>query len=313
MENRNLGAFLESLEEDFPHERLIRNFPLNNLTTYGVGGPADLFIKVDSYKELELLIPRLRLLSAPLLLIGNGSNILISDEGFKGVALQLGERFEEILIQDTTVKAGGASKLPVVARKTVNSGLAGFEWAVGVPGTIGGAVRMNAGGHGSDMAASLIEVKIADMSATGKEVFRSVPLSELNLSYRDSSIKNTDLVVEATLRLNIANKEDSEQLLKEIVRWRRENQPGGKNSGSVFTNPDGDSAGRLIEAAGLKGFKVGSASVSEKHANFIQVEGNGSAKDVKELMERVISEVKKVHSVSLIPETICVGFDRDFS
>lgn len=121
MENRNLGAFLESLEEDFPPERLIRNFPLNNLTTYGVGGPADLFIKVDSYKELELLIPRLRLLSAPLLLIGNGSNILISDEGFKGVALQLGERFEEILIQDTTVKAGGASKLPVVARKTVLS------------------------------------------------------------------------------------------------------------------------------------------------------------------------------------------------
>ena len=116
MNSRNLGAFLESLEEDFPPERLIRNFPLNNLTTYGVGGPADLFIKVDSYKELELLIPKLRLLSAPLLLIGNGSNILISDEGFKGVALQLGERFEEILIQDTTVKAGGASKLPVVAR-----------------------------------------------------------------------------------------------------------------------------------------------------------------------------------------------------
>ena len=280
MNSRNLGAFLESLEEDFPSERVIPIFPLNNLTTYGGGGPADLFIKVDSHKELELLIPRLRLLSAPLLLIGNGSNILISDEGFKGVALQLGETFEEILIEDTTVKAGVASKLPVVARKTVNSGLAGFEWAVGVPGTIGGAVRMNAGGHGADMAASLIEVKIADISETRKEVFRSVSLSELNLSYRGSSIKNTDLVVEATLRLNIAKKEDSEQLLKEIVRWRRENQPGGKNSGSVFTNPDGDSAGRLIEAAGLKGFKVGSASVSEKHANFIQVEGNGSAKDV---------------------------------
>ena len=311
MISENFEQFLKTLEDCFPVEKIRRNFSLRKLTTYGVGGPAVFFLKVNSFTELEILLPVLRKYSVPLLVIGNGSNLLISDEGFKGFVIQLSGSFEEVAIENTTVRAGGAAKLPVVARKTANSGLSGFEWAVGVPGTVGGAVRMNAGGHGSDLAASLTEVKVADLSAEGADLFKLVPASDLGLSYRHSLIKDTDIVLEATLHLDIGEKEKSEDLLHEIVRWRRENQPGGQNSGSVFTNPEGDSAGRLIEIAGLKGFTVGSASVSKKHANFIQVEEGGKAQDVREVMKKVIERVEEVHSVTLVPETVFVGFERD--
>jgi UDP-N-acetylmuramate dehydrogenase len=131
------------------------------------------------------------------------------------------------------------------------------------------------------------------------------------MSYRHSCIKNADLVLAATLKLHEGDKYESNSLLKEIVRWRRDNQPGGQNSGSVFTNPESDSAGRLIEAAGLKGLRVGSACISEKHANFIQVDEGGSADDVRKLMLLVAEKVEEIHSIRLKPETVLVGFDRD--
>ena len=165
---------------------------------------------------------------------------------------------------------------------------------------------MNAGGHGSDMAASLIEVTILNL-LNGS--LSTVPSSELQLSYRHSCIKSTDLVIDATLKLLSGDRDKSGNLLKEIVKWRRDNQPGGQNSGSVFTNPEGDSAGRLIEIAGLKGLRVGSARISEKHANFIQVDEAGSAEDVRKLMSSVIKKVEEIHSITLQVETVLVGFD----
>ena len=308
MFKENLKGFLTYIPEELHQDKFFLDVSLSDLSTYKVGGRAALYLKVEDSSIFSKVIEGLQKFPLPVLLLGNGSNVLISDEGFDGLVLKLGDSFESIEIEGTIVKAGAAAKLPLVARQTVKFGLKGFEWAVGVPGTIGGAVRMNAGGHGSDMAASLLEVTTLNL-LTGLLI--NVPVSQLEMSYRHSCIKNTDLVLAATLKLHEGDKYESNSLLKEIVRWRRDNQPGGQNSGSVFTNPESDSAGRLIEAAGLKGLRVGSARISEKHANFIQVDEGGSADDVRKLMLFVAEKVEEIHSIRLKPETVLVGFDRD--
>ncbi len=193
----------------------------------------------------------------------------------------------------------------MVARTTAAAGLRGFEWAVGVPGSIGGAVRMNAGGHGSDMAAVLRRVRVVDLDSGKDEI---VPVSELDLGYRRSAITPTTVVVWAELALEEGEVALAEEEIADIVRWRRANQPGGQNAGSVFTNPEDDSAGRLIDAAGLKGFRVGTARVSEKHANFIQADDGGSAQDVLALMRAVADRVRDRFGVELHPEVRLVGF-----
>ena len=196
----------------------------------------------------------------------------------------------------------------MVARQTVRAGLTGFEWAVGVPGSIGGAVRMNAGGHGSDMAATLVAATLVDLAGGGDGVGRVVPAADLALGYRRSAVGAGDVVVSATLALAPGDRAAGERTLSEIVAWRRENQPGGQNAGSVFTNPPGDSAGRLIDAAGCKGLRRGSAEVSAKHANFFQADPGGSADDVVALMAEVRRRVRDQSGVDLVPETRMVGF-----
>lgn len=204
-----------------------------------------------------------------------------------------------------TVRAGAAAALPVVARRSVAWGLTGFEWAVGVPGSVGGAVRMNAGGHGADMAASLRGIRLVDLGS-GEDV--EVAAAELDLAYRSSKVRDDQVVVHADLRLRAGEVAAGEAELSEIVRWRREHQPGGQNAGSVFTNPPGDSAGRLVDSAGCRGLRIGTAEVSPKHANFIQADAGGSADDVYALMVEVARRVHEVHGVALHPETRLVGF-----
>ena len=310
MLKENLNGFLDEIRAKIADENISTGVPLSRFSTYRVGGPAALLIKIEDTTVFSTLVKALKKFHLPVLLIGNGSNVLISDDGFEGAVLKLGESFETIEIEGEVVKAGAAVKLPVLARETVKFGLSGFEWAVGVPGTVGGAVRMNAGGHGSDIASSLLEVTTINL-LTG--VSSNVPAKALDFSYRYSCIKNTDFVLDAKFELIQGDKDESKRFLNEIVRWRRDNQPGGQNSGSVFTNPEGDSAGRLIEAAGLKGTRIGSAHISEKHANFIQVDEDGSAEDVRKLMSLVVEKVEAFHSITLIPETVLVGFDSDYS
>ena len=310
MLKENLNGFLDEIRAKIAEENISTGVPLSRFSTYRVGGPAALLIKIEDTTVFSTLVKALKKFHLPVLLIGNGSNVLISDDGFEGAVLKLGESFETIEIEGELVKAGAAVKLPVLARETVKFGLSGFEWAVGVPGTVGGAVRMNAGGHGSDIASSLLEVTTINL-LTG--VSSNVPAKALDFSYRYSCIKNTDFVLDAKFELIQGDKDESKRFLNEIVRWRRDNQPGGQNSGSVFTNPEGDSAGRLIEAAGLKGTRIGSAHISEKHANFIQVDDDGSAEDVRKLMSLVVEKVEDFHSITLTPETVLVGFDSDYS
>jgi UDP-N-acetylmuramate dehydrogenase len=262
-------------------------------------------MRVESEDDLAILARAVRATGVPVLVVGKGSNLLVADAGFGGLAVALGEAFEQVAINGSTVSAGGAAFLPVVARRSAAAGLTGFEWAVGVPGSIGGAVRMNAGGHGSDMAQSLSRVRVVDLDG-GEDGWMAV--SALELAYRHSSITPSQLVVTAELALRAGDRERSEVEIADIVRWRRENQPGGQNAGSVFTNPANDSAGRLIDAAGCKGLRVRTAVVSEKHANFFIADPGGSADDVHELMTTVRGRVHEALGVWLEPETRLVGF-----
>ena len=201
------------------------------------------------------------------------------------------------------VEAGAGLDLPIAARRLSGEGVAGFEWAVGVPGTFGGAVVMNAGGHGSNMAASV--TKVHTISANGPREWDAV---ELGFAYRSSAIDRSDLVTRVTLRLARGDAQASLAQIKEIVRWRREHQPGGANAGSVFRNPEGDHAGRLIEVAGCKGLRVGSAVVSEKHSNFIIADPGGSANDVYELLVEVRDRVLEATGILLVTEHRFLGF-----
>ena len=284
---------------------ILADHPIGPMTTYRAGGRAARFVRPVDRSELEAVAAGVASAGIPVLVVGRGSNLLVADAGFGGLALQLGQAFEKVRAEGTTLVAGAGVSLPVLARRTVAESLTGFEWAVGVPGSLGGAVRMNAGGHGSDMASTLVSADTVDL-ATGEGRRRT--LADLSLGYRSSSIDQSEVVVEATITLAVGDMVSGEERLAEVVRWRRENQPGGQNAGSVFTNPVGDSAGRLIDEAGLKGWRFGSASVSERHANFIQVDEGGSADDVVALMDVVVRRVDEVHGIRLEPETVIVGF-----
>lgn len=305
-EDQDLRIALEGLEEAL-NGRLRRDIELGPMTTYRVGGRASLYLEANSVDDLIDLSAALVERPVPVLVVGKGSNLLVLDGGFLGVAVHLGESFSAVDIRGTSVVAGGAALMPVVARRSVAASLTGFEWAVGVPGTIGGGVRMNAGGHGSDMATCLESIRVVDL-ASGDH--GTVPADELDLAYRSSNIAPTTVVLEATLALTWGDQARSEAQLAEIVRWRRENQPGGPNAGSVFTNPPGDHAGRLIDLAGCRGMRLGTAEVSPKHANFLQADPGGSADDILDLMDEVRRRVLAHSGVELHPETRIVGRRR---
>ena len=280
--------------------------PLGPLTTYRVGGAAAVFARVEDAEELARVARAVAATGVDVLVVGKGSNLLVADAGFDGLALVLGEGFATIDVDGTTVRAGGAAALPVVARRTVAAGLTGFEWAVGVPGSIGGGVRMNAGGHGADMAASLVRVRLVDLR-TGED--GDVPAAALALGYRRSAVARHQVVVDVELALATGDPDRGAETIGEIVAWRRANQPGGPNAGSVFANPDGDAAARLIDDAGCKGLRHGTAEVSTKHANFIQADDGGRADDVYALMGEVHDRVLQATGIALRAETRCVGFD----
>lgn len=289
--------------------------PLGPLTTYRVGGAAALFVRPRSVDDLHTVAEALRCSNLPVLVVGRGSNLLVADGGYRGIALSLAHLGAEIRLGAavdgwTEVCAGGAVALPVLARRTVAAGLAGFEWAVGVPGSVGGGVRMNAGGHGSDMAASLVAAQLFDLLLDRDAC---VPTERLGLRFRGSDLADHQVVLSATMRLADGDREASEAELEEIVRWRREHQPGGQNAGSVFVNPvPGElAAGALIDRLGLRGLRIGTAHVSDKHANFIQADEGGTAADVRAVMEEVRRRVGAETGHQLRSEVRMVGFDDD--
>lgn len=297
---------IDALAEQLPPS-VHRAVPTGPMTTYGAGGPAALAITVLDDDELATVARAVAATGAdvPVLVIGLGSNLLVCDDGFEGLVVVLGPAFADIAIEGTRVRAGARAKLPVVARQTAGAGLTGFEWAAGVPGSIGGAVRMNAGVPDADIGDSLVRIRVVDL-ASGEDGV--VPASELSLGYRTSSIRPEQVVVWAELELQPADPEVARAAIKEKTQWRRDNQPGGRNAGSVFTNPAGTSAGRLIDESGCKGLRIGTAEVSPKHANFIQSDEGGRAQDIWDLMVEVRRRVHEHTGVALHPETCLVGF-----
>jgi UDP-N-acetylmuramate dehydrogenase len=281
--------------------------PLGALTTYRVGGSAALLVVAEGEGDLALVAQAVATSGVDVVTVGKGSNLLVADTGFDGLALVLGPAFGGVEIDhdSSIVRAGGATDLPVLARRTAGAGLRGLEWAVGVPGSVGGGVRMNAGGHGSDVAARLRRVRVLDLS-TGQDGI--VTADDLHLGYRSSAVLATQVVVWADFGLVPGDVEAARAEVAEVVRWRRAHQPGGQNAGSVFTNPPGDSAGRLVDVAGCRGLRAGTAQVSTKHANFIQSEPGGSADDVVALMMEVRRRVGEATEVVLEPEVCFVGF-----
>jgi UDP-N-acetylmuramate dehydrogenase len=272
-----------------------------------VGGPLGLLVTVDGEDDLGPLSVALRELDVPLLVVGLGSNLLVADSGFPGVAVMLADAFATVTVNaaDGTVAAGGIAKLPVVARQAAREGITGLEFYVGIPGSAGGAVRMNAGGHGRETREVLVDARLADLRRG--EIETRTP-EGLDFAYRHSNVDDGTLVLSARFRGAPDDRDACEGRIDEIVRWRREHQPGGANAGSVFSNPPGDSAGRLIDAAGLKGLRVGGASVSAKHANFIQADAGATAGDVHALIGEVRRRVAEASGVVLETEVRLIGF-----
>lgn len=305
-------------------DRARRQVPVGPLTSYRVGGPAALFFEASDESDLDLVGAAVRASGVDVLVVGRGSNLLVADRGFPGLAMVLGGGFADLAFEGNEVVAGAAVSLPVLARRTAVAGLTGMEWAVGVPGSVGGAVRMNAGGHGSDISRCLVGARVHDLragdgdagSGAGENRARLrfhgwVASDRLGLGYRHSALGPQHVVMAARFALAPGDRAASEEAIADIVRWRREHQPGGSNGGSVFANPDGDSAGRLIDEAGLKGLRRGSAFVSPKHANFVQVDDGGSADDVASLVAEVARLVAARTGVTLRVENHLVGFSEE--
>jgi UDP-N-acetylmuramate dehydrogenase len=295
-------------------DRAQRDAPLGARTTYRVGGTAALLVEARTVEDLAEVAGALVAsdVPVPVLVVGRGSNLLVADRGFSGLAIVLTGTFEAIdpLVEDAvgtvSVRAGGAVALPVLARRCADQGLVGMEWAVGVPGSVGGAVRMNAGGHGDDIASSLHTAEVFDLrTASGSP--RAA--ASLELTYRHSNLRDADVVTSATFTVARGDPARARERVAEIVRWRREHQPGGPNCGSVFQNPLDDHAARLIEAAGAKGRRHGTAMVSDKHANFIQADRDGRADDVAALIREVADLVAADSGITLRSEVVFVGFE----
>jgi UDP-N-acetylmuramate dehydrogenase len=288
-----------------------RDVPVAELSTYRLGGPVAVLVRVANEAALRAAARVVARERPPVLIVGRGSNLLVADAGFDGVAIVLTDVYETLTldVSDGTVHAGAAAPLPVVARQAASSGLTGLEFLVGIPGSVGGAVRMNAGGHGREMREVLRAAWIVDL-LDDAATERRHDVADLDLGYRSSNLGPTDVVVRAELAAAPAPPADCEARVAEIVRWRREHQPGGPNAGSVFRNPVGDSAGRLIDVTGCKGLRVGGAVVSPKHANFFQAERGATADDVRRLVDEVRARVADATGVELVPELRMVGFDE---
>jgi len=286
--------------------RLEQHAEFGKKTTYRVGGTVRALLTLSSMQDLSELGSEITTVGMPIFMLGNGSNLLVADGEHEVLGIVLQGDFESYTVtQDADgvlVTAGAGIDLPVLARRLSAEGIVGFEWAVGVPGTIGGACVMNAGGHGSDMSAN-----VESVTTWSAGTLQQWSLNDLVFGYRSSALGSSDIVLSASLRLSRGDVEESKKKLSEIVTWRRENQPGGQNAGSVFANPENDHAGRLIEAAGLKGVRKGSAVVSQKHANFIIVDSDGSANDVYELMKFIQERVVESSGVLLHSEHHFLG------
>jgi len=283
--------------------RVLRDEPMSRHTTFRVGGPCDIFVSVADIKEAEEIIRLLSVNEVSYFIIGNGSNLLVSDDGYRGVIVEIGRNFAEITIDGNIVTAEAGALLVKVANESYKAGLTGLEFASGIPGTIGGGVFMNAGAYGGELKDVIETVTVLDMS--NGNIF-DILGSEMDFSYRHSVAKERPyLILKAVIRLSKGNKEAIKARMDELKEQRTSKQPlEYPSAGSTFKRPEGYFAGKLIQDSGLKGYSVGGAMVSEKHSGFVINKGDASAADVTELIGDVQRIVNEKFGVMLEPEVI---------
>lgn len=272
------------------------------LTTIRVGGPPWAIFYVDHQKALIKLLQELKQASIPWVVVGKGSNLLASDEGFEGVVISLRGKLANLQINGSVLRTGAGLSLSLLMNKAIRYGLGGLEFLVGIPGTVGGAVRMNAGAFGREIKDLLMEVELC--SSEGIHVRR---VGELSFGYRYSSIPQDAVITNVSFLYEKSSPQQIREKMRTYIKRRRELQPVGYSMGSVFKNPPGEYAGRLIELAGLKGKRIGGAFVSEKHANFILNDGTATSKEIMALIDLIRKTVQEKTGISLELEVCPVG------
>jgi len=281
------------------------NVLLKDMTTFRVGGKADLFVEPKNRAELIEVLKAVKAENVPYFVIGNGSNLLVSDEGYEGVVIRLAGDFLEVKGDGERIIAGAGAMVSRICSFARDEELTGLEFAYGIPGTVGGAMVMNAGAYDGEMA---FVVESVDLLTPECEVI-TLSNADMKFSYRHSILKEKEMIVlGTTFKLSKGNKADIEGKMQDFMGRRRSKQPlEFPSAGSTFKRPEGHFAGKLIEDAGLKGYRVGGACVSEKHCGFVVNDQGGTASDINELMNRVAARVYETSGVTLEPEVIKIG------
>ncbi len=297
--------FFDKLASIVTEQRALLEEPMSKHTTFRVGGPADYFLIPETAEEVVKLVALCKEEEVPFYVIGNGSNLLVSDAGYAGAIIQIGRRMNEITVEGTAIKAQAGALLSAIGNKALEHSLGGFEFAAGIPGCLGGACVMNAGAYGGEMKDILKSVTV--LNAKGE--IEELAAEQLELGYRTSLIgKRGDIVLEAKMELTEKDPEEIKALMDDLRQKRMEKQPlEYPSAGSTFKRPEGYFAGKLIQDAGLKGFQVGGAQVSEKHSGFVINKDHASAADIDSLMRQVSEKVEEKFGVPLEAEVKRLG------
>jgi UDP-N-acetylmuramate dehydrogenase len=290
------------LEEAFPG-LVRRDQPLSPYSAFKVGGRADCFIEPDGTDQVGAILRRAHAEGIPVFALGGGTNLLIRDGGIRGIVMHMGRPFRQVEIAGRVLTAGAVTPMSKVALSAERAGLEGLEFGFDIPGTVGGALRMNAGAHGSEIKDVLLEARGFDPEGR----FHAVPASRIHFAYRTAIYPTEMIFTEAQFGLRPGDPAALAARRERNHAYRLRTQPKGKTAGSVFKNPEGDHAGRLVEAAGLKGCRVGGAVVSDKHANWILNDRGATARDIETLIRTIQKTVKDRFGIELIPEVRIVG------
>ena len=291
--------------EIFGNNRVLFDEQMSQHTTFRIGGPADVFVMPENYEQIREVLRLCKEEKLPFFVLGNGSNLLVSDSGYRGVIIQMDRNMEEIRLDGEEIHACAGALLSSVAVAARNASLTGFEFAGGIPGTIGGAAVMNAGAYGGELKDVLKEVTV--MTREGEIL--TIPAEKMEMGYRTSIIKTAGyLVLEAVISLKKGDEEAIRATMKDLSERRTEKQPlDYPSAGSTFKRPEGYFAGKLIMDSGLRGYRVGGAQVTEKHCGFVINAGGATAEDVRSLMDHVIRVVREKYGVTLEPEVKFLG------
>ena len=302
----DINKMVELLAKKVPKEQILVQEPMKKYTTFRIGGPADILVKPENKEQLSEILQVCQKEKIPYYILGNGSNLLVSDQGYRGVIIQLYNQFADITVNGNQITAQSGALLSRIASQALENALAGFEFAHGIPGTLGGAVVMNAGAYGGELKDVIVSCEV--MTPEGEIL--TLSKEELELGYRTSIVqKKGYIVLEATIALEKGDVTKIQELMKDYAGRRRDKQPLDKPSaGSTFKRPTGHFAGKLIMDSNLRGFRVGDAMVSDKHCGFVVNAGEATAEEILQLIAEVKRIVKEKFDVELEPEIKMLGF-----